>query len=43
MGDFIKEYWLWILIPFVIVLGGIAILLYLAGAGGNSDFVYNVF
>jgi len=40
--DFLEEYWLWILIPFVVV-GGIAALLLVSGGGGASMFDYNIF
>lgn len=45
MKNFLQEYWLWILIPFLLVLGGLAVLVFaLNGEGeGNGDFVYNVF
>lgn len=43
MGEFIKEYWPWILIPFVVVLAVIVVLVLMAGGGGSSDFTYNVF
>ena len=44
MSEFIKEYWLWILLPFVLVVGGIGVLILLSGSSGDfSDFTYNVF
>jgi len=44
MKAFLKEYWLWILIPFVVVLGGLALLYFWAGGDqGSSPFQYNVF
>ena len=43
MKAFLKEYWPWIVIPFVLVLGGIAALWFFLGADEGSPFVYNVF
>ncbi len=43
MGNFFKEFWIWIVIPFVLVLGGLAALYFMASGEGNSDFIYNVF
>ena len=43
MKDFFKEFWLWILVPFVLVLGGLAVLMMMVGEGSVGDFVYNVF
>ena len=43
MSDFFKEYWLWILVPFAVVLGAIAVLYFLADGSGSGDFVYNIF
>ena len=43
MIGFLREYWLWILIPFAIVLGGLALLVFLSGGDGVSAFQYNVF
>ncbi len=43
MKQFLAEFWLWILIPGVIVLAG---LIWLATSGGGdetSPFIYNVF
>jgi hypothetical protein len=44
MIDFLKENWLWILLPFVIVLGGLLLLMW-TGSGEESvaPFQYNVF
>ena len=43
MAKFFREYWLWILLPFVIVFGGLAALYFLAGGESTNDFVYPVF
>jgi len=44
MKEFFAEFWLWIVIPFVLVLGGLLFLYFWAGAGdGTSPFTYNVF
>lgn len=43
MKAFLKEYWLWIAIPFVLVVGGLALLWFLMGDGGSSPFVYSIF
>jgi len=40
---FLKENWLWIVLPFVLVVGGI-LLFALAGGGddGVSEFIYSI-
>jgi hypothetical protein len=44
MKAFLKEYWLWIAIPFVLVIGGLAVLWLMIGNDeGASPFVYNIF
>ena len=44
MKDFLAEFWLWIVIPFVLVIGGLAFLYFWAGGGDSaSPFQYNVF
>jgi hypothetical protein len=42
MLDFLKDYWLWILVPFVLVLGGLGLLVVLGGEG-LGQFSYNIF
>lgn len=42
MMAFLKEFWLWILIPFVLVLALLLVLL-LFNKDGASPFVYNIF
>ncbi len=44
MGNFLKENLLWILIPFLIVVLGVAALILMTGdQGTDTGFVYNVF
>ena len=43
MMDFIKEFWLWMLIPFVLVLAGLGILFLATSGGDGSPFTYDVF
>ncbi|HKX46563.1 MAG TPA: hypothetical protein VJP77_07660 [Planctomycetota bacterium] len=44
MKDFLKENLLWILVPFVVVVGGVLVLLFgMGGEEGAQPFVYNVF
>ena len=44
MKAFLKEYWLWITIPFVLVLAAILLAVWLLGGDeGSSPFQYNVF
>ena len=43
MKAFLKEYWLWILIPFVLVAGAIAVALLMMSNDGSSPFVYNIY
>ena len=43
MKDFLKEFWLWILIPFVLMIGVLLAVLLLANGDGSSPFVYNLF
>jgi len=43
MSEFIKEYWLWILVPFVVVIGGIVALYMMSDGDSVSPFQYNVF
>ncbi len=43
MKQFLAEFWLWILIPAVLVTLALAALLMLGGGEGDSPFVYNVF
>ena len=41
---FLKEYWLWIAVPMVIILGALVALLYVSGSDDSvSPFEYNVF
>ena len=43
MKDFLAEFWLWIVIPFVLVIGGLVVLYLMSGGDSSSPFVYNVF
>jgi hypothetical protein len=44
MKNFLREFWLWILIPVLIVAGGILLLLFWGqGSESSSPFTYNVF
>lgn len=43
MKDFLKEFWLWILIPFVLMVGVLLAVLFFAGGEGSNPFKYNVF
>lgn len=45
MGDFFKEYFYWILVPFLLVVLSVAALIYFTSQdqGADTGFVYNVF
>ena len=43
MKEFLKEYWLWIVIPFVLVVGGLALAWLMMGDEGATPFVYNIY
>ncbi len=44
MMQFLRENWLWFVLPFVVVLAGIAILLWMStGEESAAQFQYNVF
>ncbi len=44
MKNFLREFWLWILIPVLIVAGGILLLIVWGnGSESSSPFVYNLF
>ena len=43
MSEFIKEYWLWILIPFLLVTLAVTGIWVMSGGENFSDFTYNVF
>jgi hypothetical protein len=41
---FLREFWLWIVIPFVLVILGLLVLMWLAGSGDSaSPFQYTIF
>jgi hypothetical protein len=42
MKDFLKEYWLWIAVPFVLVIGGLFLAWFLMSDDSASPFVYNI-
>jgi hypothetical protein len=44
MAEFIKEYWVWIAAPIVLVLAGVAVVI-LIGGGDEEEapFVYTVY
>ena len=44
MLRFLRENWLWIVLPFVVVLAGMALLLFMSnGEDSAAPFQYNVF
>ena len=43
MKDFLQEFWLWITVPFLLVVVGLAVLWFLSSGDGPTPFVYNVF
>ena len=44
MKDFLAEFWPWIVIPFVLVIGSLALLsLWVGGGDSASPFQYHVF
>ena len=44
MKTFLREYWLWILVPFMVVAVGLAVFFWVVSqdAGGSSPFIYNL-
>jgi hypothetical protein len=38
---FLREYWPWIVVPVVLVVGLLALFVFLGGDEGASPFVYN--
>ncbi len=40
---FLAENWIWLLLPFVIVVGGILAVMFLGGSQDDGAFVYNNF
>jgi hypothetical protein len=43
MKSFLREYWLWILVPFVLVAVGLTVFIVLASQDSSSSpFIYNV-
>jgi hypothetical protein len=43
MRDFFAEYWLWILVPSLVVAAGIVLLVIAGGSDDLTPFKYNVF
>ena len=43
MGTFLRENWIWILAPIVIVLGLFGAILYFQTGDDTSPFIYNIF
>ena len=43
MGNFLRENWIWIVAPIVIVLILFVVLIAMSGGDANSPFIYNIF
>jgi hypothetical protein len=43
MKAFLKEYWLWIVVPFALVVGGLLLVYFVMSGEEASPFVYNIF
>jgi len=43
MGSFLRENWIWIVAPIVLVAILVVVLLLMGGGGDDSPFVYNIF
>lgn len=44
MAKFLRENWIWIVTPLVLVLVGLwALITFLPGSDGDAPFVYNIF
>jgi hypothetical protein len=44
MGTFLRENWLWILTPIILLMVALAaVLYYSSGSDGDGSFVYNIF
>jgi hypothetical protein len=43
MGKFLREYWLWIAMPIVLVVTAVLLVVFLSGDNDPAPFVYNVF
>jgi hypothetical protein len=41
--SFLREYWLWIVVPFAIVIGAILVFMWMTNSEQVSAFQYNVF
>ncbi|MEM7516180.1 MAG: hypothetical protein AAF368_04545 [Planctomycetota bacterium] len=42
MATFLKENWLWIVVPALLVFGGVLLLVQLGGDSTGSEFIYDV-
>jgi hypothetical protein len=43
MKEFLQEFWLWIAVPFLLVIGALVVLYFMSTGDGPTPFVYNVF
>ncbi|HJP03241.1 MAG TPA: hypothetical protein QF764_15875 [Planctomycetota bacterium] len=44
MGSFLRENWIWIVSPIVIVLLGLCWMIWMGGSGdGDTPFLYNIY
>jgi hypothetical protein len=43
MGKFFREFWLWIVVPFVLVIAAVAWLAFSGGDDSVAPFTYEVF
>jgi hypothetical protein len=43
MGNFLRENWIWIVAPIVIVLVLFVVFIAMSGDDANSPFIYNIF
>ncbi len=43
MGNFLRENWLWIVTPIVLLVIALAWVFYNLGSGEDGQFVYNIF
>ncbi len=43
MKEFLQEFWLWITVPFLLVVVGLFLLWFVSKGDGPTPFTYNVF
>ena len=43
MGNFLREYWPWIVVPIVLVVAAVFVVLLMTGEDDVAPFIYNVF